>query len=237
MDSIVKIKKNRCFIDSEGIAYLSENEHRAVTKLIRTYKSDLEEFGVLTLVVSKPTSKGGRPKHTWEMNEEQATLLTTFMGNSKKVREFKVKLVEEFYKMKSSLIEMSTNKRNQEWLTNREDGKLQRKSTTDVIHKFVDYAVSQGSGSAKMYYMNISKLENKSLFFVQEKFPNLREVMNNRQLSFIKSADIIVEEAIIEGLEKEMFYKDIYQLCRKRVEAFSDLIPKTNIPMMIKDNK
>jgi len=146
MSDIIKVKDKECFINSEDLAMLSENEHRAVTKLIRTYKSDLNDFGVLTPVVSKPNSKGGRPKTTYDMNEEQATLLTTFMGNSKKVREFKKKLVREFFNMRAYI---------QKSETIRLAGKEVRKSLTDTIKETKENERMHGHGYAtytKMVY-------------------------------------------------------------------------------------
>ena len=37
------------------------------------------------------------------------------------------------------------------------------------------------------------------------------------QLSKIIIADMIVRQALIEGMDREMFYKDIFQLAKKRV--------------------
>jgi len=232
MDKLVKIIDKEPVVDSRVLAEGFDVEHRSVRRLIETYQKAFERMGFLGFEIQR--SKKGREVRFCYLNEKQSTFLISLMKNSPVVVAFKEELINEFYKMKKVLVEVSLNKKNQEWLTNREEGKLQRRDTTDYIKQFIDYAINQGSKSAKLYYMNISKLENRALFIVQEKFPNLQEVMNNRQLSFVKSADIIAQEAIIEGMETEMFYKDIYQLCKKRVEAFSDLIPRTSIPMMIK---
>jgi len=108
MSDIVKEKNKEYFIDSEGLAVLARNEHRAVTQLIRRYKSDLEEYGVLTFEMSKPTEAGGRPKKTWILNEHQAMLLTTLMKNSEKVKEFKKRLISEFIKMRNYIQSLET---------------------------------------------------------------------------------------------------------------------------------
>jgi phage regulator Rha-like protein len=233
MKSLVEIKGTEPMTDSRILSEAFGLEHRLLMKLIDSHKEQIEHFGVLHLESVKP--KTGRPMTIAILNERQSLILLTYTRSRKETDYLRIKLIEDFDKAKKALMEISLNRKNQEWLTNRDEGKLQRKSTTDIIQKFVDYANSQGSKSAKMYYMNISKMENKALFLIQQKFPNLRDVMNSRQLSFVKSADIIVEEAIREGMEKEMFYKDIYKLCRERVESFSDLIPRTSIPMMISD--
>jgi len=65
--------------------------------------------------------------------------------------------------------------------------------------------------------MIISKMENSAFFILQEKFKNVREILNIKQLSLIIVSDMIVRQAIIEGMDKEMFYKDIFQEAKKRV--------------------
>ncbi|MDA3939607.1 MAG: Rha family transcriptional regulator [Spirochaetia bacterium] len=97
---VIIIKGKKCFIDSEGLAFLSNNEHRSIVRLIKNHTTTLEEFGVMGFEITKPDSKGGRPKTTYLLNEEQATLLTTFMKNSTKVVLFKKKLVKEFFRMR-----------------------------------------------------------------------------------------------------------------------------------------
>lgn len=91
------------FTTSDVIANYAEVEPRAIRQLIRQYTSDLEEFGVLTFEMSKPVkgSKGGRPRMVYRLNEQQATLLITYLGNTAPVRAFKKELVHQFYSMNS----------------------------------------------------------------------------------------------------------------------------------------
>lgn len=41
-------------------------------------------------------------------------------------------------------------------------------------------------------------------------------------MAIIIVADLIVRQAIIEGMEREMFYKDIFQEAKKRVVKMSN---------------
>ena len=146
MSDIVKVINKECFIDSEGLAVLSENEHRAVLQLIRNHKQSLGKFGAIAFEMSKPTAKGGRPKQTYLLNEQQATLLTTFMKNSKKVTEFKIKLVTEFFKMREAL---------QKTETIRLAGIQVRKSLTDSVKESGENERMHGHGYSqytKMVY-------------------------------------------------------------------------------------
>ena len=72
--------------------------------------------------------------------------------------------------------------------------------------------------------MIISKMENSAFFILKEKFKNVREVLSITQLSKIIVADMIVKTAIIEGMEKEMYYKDIFQLAKKKVVEMANSV-------------
>lgn len=114
------------FTTSDVIAAYAEVEPRAVRQLIRQYTSDLEEFGVLTFEMSKPGkgSKGGRPHMVYHLNENQATVLITYLGNTKPVRAFKKALVHQFAAMREEL----TRRR-----VLREVGRPKRRTLTDAI--------------------------------------------------------------------------------------------------------
>lgn len=74
---------------AEGVGY----DHSSVIRLTRDNKEDLEEFGLLDF---KSESSGGRPTEYALLNEDQATLLITYMRNNDVVRAFKKTLVKAF---------------------------------------------------------------------------------------------------------------------------------------------
>ena len=93
------------------IADHSGNGLDSVKRLIRNHRNDLEKFGVLGFEILKPkSSKGGRPHKTYHLNEQQATLLITMLDNTPQVTQFKVALVDEFYRMKKELTTRQINR-------------------------------------------------------------------------------------------------------------------------------
>lgn len=114
------------FTTDEVIAKYSQIKRESVSRLIRKYQKDLEEFGIMRFEIRKPQkgSKGGRPKKTYLLNEEQATLLITYLDNTEPVRRFKKALVRQFYDMKNELYARRME---------RQKEKSVRKSMTDVI--------------------------------------------------------------------------------------------------------
>jgi len=91
------------------------------------------------------------------------------------------------------------------------------------------YAISQGSKSADKYYCNITRMMNGMLFIAEGKFKNLKEVMTPRQLMAVCSAEQIIENGLEIGIRKKMFYKDIYQDIKKRVQTFAELHGQSKI--------
>ncbi|MGO5385414.1 Rha family transcriptional regulator [Ligilactobacillus salivarius] len=110
----------------EIIANNTGTKRKSILDLISRNKEHLERFGVLRFEMAKPPkeSKGGRPRKIYHLNEQQATLLITFLDNTPQVELFKVALVKQFYEMRDEL-----NKRN----LNRAIEKPIKKTLNDCI--------------------------------------------------------------------------------------------------------
>lgn len=108
------------------IAECAQVKRKVVSDLIRRYKTDLESFGILRFKNAKIISEDGRgrPKKLYHLNEQQATLLITYLRNTEPVKAFKKALVKEFYAMRAEL----TKRREL-----RAEGKPQRRNLTDMI--------------------------------------------------------------------------------------------------------
>lgn len=223
--NIVEINKNDLITNSLTIAKGVGNHHKNVLELIRNHENSLKKFGIIAFETRK--SRRGKPTEICYLNEAQTYLLFTLMRNNEKVTMFKEELIKEFMRMRKALVNIQVMHQNQEWQQLRAEGKAIRRETTDAIQDFINYATNQGSKNAIRYYSNISKMENKALFILEQKFENVREVLNNHQLSTLKTADRIVYETLQEGMERGLHYKDIYQLAKERVETLATLIKPT----------
>lgn len=207
MNELVYLKADEAFTDSLVIANGTNNQHSTVTKTIKRYRKDFENFGSLRFSdsVSK-NPKGGRPSRVYILNEQQATLLVTYLGNSEIVRKFKVELVRQFFEMRKFIAERHT----QEWIETRKQGKLTRKAETDVIQELIGYAKEQGSEHADMLYMTYSKLAN-AMCGVKG-----RDKATVLQLNNLNIFENLILQMIRSGIEADMNYKDIYKECKNR---------------------
>lgn len=213
-------------------------EHRKLKEVISSHKEAFEEYGFLPLEREKPTKKdGGRPSESYLLNEDQFILLVLLAKNSPESVDLKIRVSREFKRMKSTIANLLSQRQDPNWQSVRADGKAVYLQKTDVIKRFVEYATAQGSISASKYYMQLAKMENNALFFIEAKYGNLREIMTIKQLMQAATADDVIEKAIKEGMDSGMHYKEIYQLAKERVIAFAGIIGKSFVHDLQLENK
>ena len=97
---------------SEVIATALDKEHKDVLALAKKYKDDLNEFGLASFKtnhVKRGFGDKAQEKEIAILNEQQATLLITYMRNSDKVRKFKIALVKAFFEMREQIQEKKTS--------------------------------------------------------------------------------------------------------------------------------
>lgn len=150
MNEIVFLELNRLdavpFTTSKVIAEFAGVQHHTITRLIREHKTDFQEFGKVGFEIEPlPDSKTGQSLKVYHLNEEQATLLMTYLKNTPIVRKFKKNLVRQFYAMRTEL---------QKRAIEREALKPVRRSMTDVI---------QENGGDKWSYKHYTDLAYKSV--------------------------------------------------------------------------
>lgn len=95
--------KKEPYTTNEIISECAEIERISVRKLIENHKEDLEVFGILSFEMTKINDGRGRPRKIYHLNEQQATLLITYLDNTEPVREFKKNLVSAFFEMRDEL--------------------------------------------------------------------------------------------------------------------------------------
>lgn len=211
MSNLVLMRNDDAFTTSLIIAEGTGIKHINVKRLVIKYENELKSFG--TFCVSNAQSTGGRPEEIYLLNEQHATFLITLFRNTKKVVAFKQELVRQFYAMRRLLLERQTAS----WQETRYQGKLTRKSETDVIKLLVEYAKDQGSSNADKLYMVYSKLAN-TMAGVSN-----RENASVMQLNNLNTIENIILRCIQLGILEERPYKQIYQDCKKRLISYQEI--------------
>lgn len=132
--------KKEPYTTSEIIAECAELKHDTVQSLIRNHKDDLEVFGIYGFEIRKLNGRG-RPRKIYHLNEQQATLLITYLDNTKPVREFKRNLVKAFFEMRDELSKF------------REQRALEKPT-----HKTLNEVISKWDNAPKMAFPTVNNL-------------------------------------------------------------------------------
>lgn len=111
MENILQVTNNQVTVSTLVIAELTDKEHKNLRELIEDNISDFNEFGILEPYTVKPSkgSLGGKPIKFYSLNEEQYSLLMTYLRNNPKIKEFKKNMVKAFFEMKKQLDNKSSN--------------------------------------------------------------------------------------------------------------------------------
>lgn len=136
MNSIVFVEPNKIgalpFTTSEVIAEYAQVKPESVDRLIRKQSKALEAFGQVGFEIrAVKYARGTNEQKIYHFNEEQATLLITFLKNTEPVVKFKTELVRQFYLMKSELLKRQIL---------REQLKPIRRELTDAIQDKPDHS-------------------------------------------------------------------------------------------------
>lgn len=157
------------------------------------------------------------------MNRDGFTLLAMGFGGTKA---FKWKLVylAAFNAMEAKLVRDADKL---DWKAARLGVKQARRSFTDTVANFVEYATSQGSQSAKMYYANITKMEYKALDLLERQktaIGNFRDTLDIMDIAFLAAAEMVAKVAIEQGMEQKMHYKEIYIFAKQKVTDYANSV-------------
>lgn len=199
------------YTTSEIIAAGAEAQHHAIQQLISTYHQDFEEFGQVAFEMrAVKYSRGTNYEKIYHLNEQQATLLMTYLKNTAVVRAFKKELVRQFYAMRSLIRERASPA----WQDARSLGKEVRRQEAEAIKHLADYAAAQGSRNAGMYYVNLSRLADATVGIVE------RDRAQVVQLTALLLVERAIAQEISAGIQAGAPYRAIYQAVKDRLSAF-----------------
>ena len=214
MNELVFTRKNEAVTDSLTVAEYFHKEHRNVLRNIDKLVEGIpkNEQTPLFKEVTYVEEQNGQTYRKYIMTRDGFSLLA--MGfTGKKALQWKLRYIEEFNKMESALAQ----RKSEEYIINRKNGILTRKSETDMLKKLVEYAESQGSTHANMLYVTYTKLVNKLVGV------KTRADADARQLKDLETLERVILSVIDEGISKKSDYHEIYQECKKNCELISEI--------------
>ena len=187
----------------------AELEHKDLLKVIRDEFSEEINERKISLVEYKDKKGEKRPMFLLTLNQAKQVLLR----ESKYVRRAIIHYIEV-------LEQAILDKTKSEWLLTRQQGKLVRREETDAIQVLIEYAKSQGSEHSNNLYMIYSKLVN-SLVGIKA---NSRDKVDFGILMLIRQLEDIFTKIILNSMENKIYYKEIYQICKKQGIQFMQII-------------
>lgn len=136
MDQLVFVQsqsmKEMPFTTSETIAEYAGIKHHAIQQMIAKHETSLKSFGLVAFEMrAVKKSRGVKYEKLYHLNEQQATLLITFLQNTEQVIRFKTELVRQFYQMRTQLQERQIAKA---------DRKAPHRSLTDAIQSLPQHS-------------------------------------------------------------------------------------------------
>ncbi|EHJ7717764.1 phage regulatory protein [Campylobacter coli] len=224
MNDLVYSLNGGLVTDQNKISTISKVDINSIQRLIRNYKQDLECFGELGFELQKIAKTN---KKIYYLNEQQATLLLTYMKNSESVRNAKKVLVFAFYQMKEKLRSLEQEQEKARFKT-LSDENLRLNSLNH--HQKIGYK-SQLAQQKEKYENKIKALKydlekKKELSFKrklsQKELLELRKILardygilciKEWEMSLVaeKIGKDTVFEAVVKKLEKELDYWKNYE--------------------------
>lgn len=224
MNDLVYSLNGGLVTDQNKISTISKVDINSIQRLIRNYKQDLECFGELGFELQKIAKTN---KKIYYLNEQQATLLLTYMKNSESVRNAKKVLVFAFYQMKEKLKNLEQEQEKARFKT-LSDENLRLNSLNH--HQKIGYK-SQLAQQKEKYENKIKALqydlENKNELSFKRKLSKeelleLRKILardygilciKEWEMSLVaeKIGKDTVFEAVLNKLEKELKYWQNYE--------------------------
>ena len=101
MELVYMDGKKEPYTLSSIVAECAEIKHRHLKILLNKHREDFESFGKVQFKISP--SESGQNVRDYILNEQQATLLITYLRNTEPVKEFKKNLVKAFFEMREEL--------------------------------------------------------------------------------------------------------------------------------------
>ncbi|MCF7995780.1 MAG: Rha family transcriptional regulator [Chromatiaceae bacterium] len=198
-------------VDSRELSPHLDTRHRDTLALIKSYSKQLQELGILPFQTEKSSAGAGRPQVFALLNEDQCYFVLTLVKNTERAVALKLNLVKSFRDARAQLAQRDVA---------RLEGKQARRAETDAIKALVDYAKGQGSKSAEMYYVNITRMTNDLLGISAGE----RDHLDPDTLKRLALAETMVDIAIRDGIKADLHYKQVRALAKDRVVGLLPLL-------------
>ena len=199
MELVYMDGKKEPYTTSAIIAECAGVKHHAIQEHIRKQIGRLEQFGKVSFKM-RPLQSGQQAKD-YILNEQQATLLITFLKNTEQVANFKTNLVKAFFEMRDEL-----SKR----YLQRELEKPKRKTLTEAIQIW-EKAPKHAYSTLTNLLLKGSTGKNKTQLMQERESENGIDSLTSDELTNYQR----LEDMAIAMINLSMGYQEIKELISK----------------------
>ena len=202
MESLVRKINGELKVSHIVIAENTDNKQKSIKDLIARNLSDFQEFGEVEVIETKIQTAGGvQLQNTYWLNEQQYSLLMTFLRNNEVVKKFKINMVKAFFMMKEKL----ENPNIQE-LSGRVGGLT--KSNNDLRRELDKY-----KKKAKRRFENleddVDELKSKTIYITNKNYDEKMDILFKQSEQLMNVKGEFTRCTLIETLQKHnRFYRD-----------------------------
>ncbi|HEU3444191.1 Rha family transcriptional regulator [Streptococcus pneumoniae] len=200
MELVYMDGKKEPYTTSEIIAECAGVTHHTIQELLRKHKADFESYGIIAFEMRKLDGRG-RPMKIYRLNEQQATLLITYLRNTEPVRKFKMNLVKAFFEMRDEL-----SKR----YLQRELEKPKRKTLTEAIKSW-EKALQHAYSTLTNLLLKGATGKNKAQLMQERESENGIDSLTSAELTNYQR----LEDMAIAMINLNMRYSEIKELIFK----------------------
>ena len=208
MESLVRKINGELKVSHIVIAENTDNKQKSIKDLIARNLSDFQEFGEVEVIETKIQTAGGvQLQNTYWLNEQQYSLLMTFLRNNEVVKKFKINMVKAFFMMKEKL----ENPNIQE-LSGRVGGLT--KSNNDLRRELDKY-----KKKAKRRFENleddVDELKSKTIYITNKNYDEKMDILFKQSEQLMNVKGEFTRCTLIETLQKNnRFYRDYIDILK-----------------------
>lgn len=209
MNKLVYLKNDAAVCDSLQVAEKFGRNHKYVLeKIEKLLEDDSANKLAQCIKISKYKDASGKYNKMYLLNKDGFVFLA-FGFTGKEADAWKWKYIEAFNQMEKLIQEKSTAA----YQLSDQAEKATRKTETDIIKEFVEYARAQGSTHADHYYSNYTRLAYKAVGITD------KTTAAGMQLEDLSLVEHLIAHTLRAGMAAGYNYRDIYQSCKDRLEA------------------
>ena len=193
MDLVYMDGKKEPYTLSSIVAECTNLQHHTITRTIRKHQARFERFGKVGFKIQ--AKKSGQSAKDFILNEQQATLLVTFLKNTEQVANFKENLVRAFFEMREELSKFRIQRALE---------KPKRKTLHDSIETWKNAPKHAHSTMNNLLLKAVTDMNAKQLVKNRKGFNGI-DSLTSEELEKYQA----LEDMVIAMIELNMNYQDI----------------------------